>query len=146
MHSHRHIYMWINNNKSLKTSKQESQVVFAFYCCDEHYELKHLGEKGSVSSPCHSERGHQSRNSRQDSGERNRSRDHGGVLLTGLLLLACSVSFLDNPRPLPRGGTVYSGLGLPKSIMNQEEASQVCLQASLMGTFSLLWLPLLRGL
>jgi hypothetical protein len=35
----------------------------------------------------------------QESRSRSRCRGHGGVLLTGLIIMACSASFLIDPRP-----------------------------------------------
>lgn len=45
---------------------------------------------------------------------------------------------------LPRGGNTHNGLGLPMSIINQENNLQTCPQAKLMEEFSLLWFPLPR--
>lgn len=53
----------------------------------------------------------------------------------------CLLAFLYNPGTtyLPKGGTIYSGLGPPKPIMNQESstgAPQVCRRTNLIEAFS----------
>jgi len=50
-------------------------------------------------------------------------RGHGGVQLTGLLSLACSVCFIKEPQDYqPRDGTTHNGLGPPTLITNWENA------------------------
>lgn len=55
---------------------------------------------------------------------RNQSRSHRGMLLTGLLSVACSLCFFPiNQVHQPRSGAAYSGLDLPPSVSNQESSS-----------------------
>jgi hypothetical protein len=55
------------------------------------------------------------------SGRNLEAGDNGGVLLTGLLTLACSASFIIAPWiTCPGGGTTHSAMGLSTSIINQE--------------------------
>lgn len=65
-------------------------------------------------------KGSQGKNWRQKPG----GRDRGGVLLTSLPFMACSVYFLTYLR------ATYSGAVLPTSHINQDNALQVCLHAS----------------
>lgn len=51
---------------------------------------------------------------------RNWCRSHEGILLSGLVLVACSVCFLTSQGHLSREGTTHSGLGSSTSIINQE--------------------------
>lgn len=52
-------------------------------------------------------RGSQGRSSRLEAGGMNPSGDHGGTLITGLLLVVCSVCFLMHSR------TTWTGMALP---------------------------------
>ena len=70
------------------------------------------------------------------------SRDHGGVLLTVLLPMACSACFLMPSRTTGPGVTPPRRIGPPISIINEENVPLVCPQANLVGAFSLLRLPL----
>lgn len=71
--------------------------LLGFYCCDKTPTKSSLGKKGFIwlkYSGFQSLEGSQDRNWRQQPGGRNWSRSHRGTLLTGLLLLACSICFL----------------------------------------------------
>lgn len=54
-------------------------------------------------------------------------------------------AFVHTQDSLPSGATIHSGLDLPKSIMNQENACS-CLQDNLKEAFSLLRFPFLKKL
>ena len=73
-------------------------------------------------------------NSRQEPEGRNWCRGHGGVLLTGLLTMACSTCFLIHPGPLRASNDQLwkCTTDLPTSQPH--------------GTFSQMELPLLKGL
>lgn len=43
-----------------------------------------------------------------------------GVLLTGLLFMACSTCFLYSTQHQPKGSPAHSELGLPLAIVNQK--------------------------
>lgn len=68
---------------------------------------------------------------------KNFSRRNGGTLLTGLL----SLSFYRPQDNLPRKGIAQSGMAPSANIINEENAIQTCLQASLKEAFSQLNLP-----
>lgn len=61
----------------------------------------------------------------QDPGYRSSNKHSREVLLTGLLLLACSARFLIIQYHLPRSSTAHSGFGLSTSIFNQENAHRL---------------------
>lgn len=84
--------------------------------------------------------GSQSKNPKQELGLRNWCRGLGRVLLTGLVFMACSVCFLTLPRTIHPWVAPLWG-GPTTSIINQENMSQVCLWASLLGEFSQLRFP-----
>jgi hypothetical protein len=52
----------------------------------------------------------------QDPGDRSRYRSHGAVLLTGLLILACSACFVIDSGPPAQRWHTHNGLGPPLSI------------------------------
>jgi hypothetical protein len=63
----------------------------------------------------------------QDPRGRSWCRGHGRMLLTGLLIMACSACLLIEPRTTsPGDGTAHSGLGPLTTIINQETAPQAC--------------------
>lgn len=63
--------------------------------------------------------------------------NHEGALLAGLLpYILLSLLLIQHRTPVPKAGTVPSGRGLPTSIINQENALQIFVQASLMGALS----------
>lgn len=62
------------------------------------------------------------RQTEQELGVRSWCGDHGGVLLTSLLLIACSACFQNH---LPRHGPARSELGPPTSTVNQENTHRL---------------------
>jgi hypothetical protein len=81
--------------------------------------------------------------SRQEAGGRNRSRHCAGILLTGLLSMDCSGTFIAQPRNIyPRFGKTHSDLGPPTSGINQENISQNFQWTNTMELFSQLRLLL----
>lgn len=87
----------------------------------------------------------QNRKSRQDIKGRSPGGRNGGRLLTRLLLMDCSSSFLIQPRiPLPRGCITQSDLSTPTPIINQENVTKPYPQAGIMEVFSQRRFPLLR--
>lgn len=67
------------------------------------------------------------------------SRDHGGTLLTDLFPLIC----LATQDHLPRDRTTHSGLDPHTSVINQENAPQICPHVHLMEAILQLMSPLL---
>lgn len=55
---------------------------------------------------------------------------HEGVLLVGLLHLACSAYFLKHPRTQHRAGTTHSWQGPSAGIIIQENVLHICLEAT----------------
>lgn len=83
-----------------------------------HHDQRNLGEGKGLTyiSTSRFVKGSQDRNlAGQEPRSRSWHRDHGGVLLTDLLHLACSAYFLIEPRNQPRGGTIYDVLSPPQS-------------------------------
>jgi hypothetical protein len=62
----------------------------------------------------------------QGLGTRNSSGDHRGMLFTGLFSLLVYTLTQDH---LLRNSTALTGMGIPTSTINQENALQTCLQA-----------------
>lgn len=61
----------------------------------------------------------------------SRGKNHGGKLFTGLLLGSHPASCLYYTPHSTRGGTAHSGLGIPPSISNQENALPPCPQVAI---------------
>ena len=67
--------------------------------------------------------GNQDRNSKQESGDRNRGKDYGGVLLTGLLPMALLSWLSYRTQDAPSDGITYRvHRGSPSPLTNQEHA------------------------
>ena len=80
--------------------------------------------------------GSQDRSARQeDPGGKSWSRGHGGMLLTSLLPTAAQPLSYTTQNHQPWGGTTYSELGPPPSIVSQENEPQAYPQANLLRTF-----------
>lgn len=80
--------------------------------------------------------------SRHEPGGNNWRRSNGGMLLTGLLFLACSSMFSDKPPGPPSQGRHHRQLSPSTAVINKGSAWQNCLQTNLMETFSELRFPL----
>ena len=102
---------WIRVN--LMRMKQSICLSKGFYCCYKTtWSKSKLGRKGFIwlALPDHSPSLEEVRTGTQaelESGGRSWCRGHGGVLLTGLLPMACSACFLVEPR------TTSPGMALP---------------------------------
>lgn len=70
------------------------------YCCDKLHDQKQLeAEKfTSIHSYSLSRKGNQGRNSKQESEDRNQSRDVREMFISGFLPVACSICFCINPK------------------------------------------------
>lgn len=111
--------------------------VFAFYCVIHTTIKSNFGKEGFIWIIVYPQG-----KTRQESGSRGWSRNHGGMLRASLSsLLSCR----KNPDHLSSGGHAHSGLGFLPSINSQENTVQTHLQASLtMGAFSQLRFPFSR--
>jgi hypothetical protein len=84
-----------------------------FYSCTTSWPRNNLGRKGFIQLTLPTllliTKGNQDWNSNR-SGSRSWRKGHGGMLLTGLLPLACSACFLIEPKSYqPRDGTTSKG-------------------------------------
>lgn len=68
-------------------------------------------------------------------GGRNGSRDLCGVLFTGSFPWLAWLAFLYNEAQMPRVGTAHSGLSPPTSMVNQENAPDLCMGQSERNSF-----------
>lgn len=110
--------------------------------CNKHHDQKQLREDRIYFTLLHIIKGSQVRRSRQKPGGRNWSRNHGRMLLTGLVPVAFSVCFLLQPRPPCLGTAQFTGPGPPTSVDRWEHVSRTCLQASVLeATLQLRFLP-----
>ena len=132
-----------------------SLTTIVSYCHVKHYDQKQLGEEGlhqipgySLSSRlqsviqvivCHL--GSHGRNSKEEPGGRNWSRDHGTVLLTDLLLIVCSACFLIPYRIIfPGWHCPQWSAPPPPSVINQEKKCPTDLPTGQFFGKSFLWL------
>lgn len=115
---------------------------FSFYCYDKYYKQNILVKKGPLTSTLYSvterSRGRNSR--RQKLGGRNRSRDHGKTLLTGLLRLS---SYTDHDH-LPSDATDPMGWEFPTIHLYSRKCPSVLLIGQYTANTFLHWHSLSR--
>ena len=86
------------------------RILVCFYCWDKHHDRKQLGRRGFILAY------HRGGNLRTES----EAEATEGILLAGLLPMACSACFLLEPRIPAQGGTGHYGLDPPTSVMNHD--------------------------
>lgn len=112
-----------------------------FVACDKHHDQKQRGKKGLISTyssqstvnefEAGTKAGTWRQELKQESGGRNLCRDRNGMLLTDLLIVACSAFFLILPKTtFPVVATPTGRMDPSISIINlKKSTSQTCLQA-----------------
>lgn len=116
-HKQNKVFFW---SKLLLSECFITVYYFALPCSDEIFFPEELDTERVYLAmfPSHSP---SLREARAGTQGRNWGRSHRRMLLTGLISMACSTWFLNQPRiNSPGGGTAHSGLASPTPIINQE--------------------------